>query len=175
MIGKTLSHYKIVSELGRGGMGIVYKAEDTNLDRIVAIKILPPQIVTTDEDQARFKREARAAAALNHPNIATVHDLGETEDGQTFIVMEHVGGLSLSEKLNQGPLEIETAVTLASQIAEGLSIAHQSGIVHRDVKPSNMMLTEDGRIKILDFGLAKLTGGIDITKAGSTIGTAAYM
>lgn len=112
MVGKTLSQYKILEELGCGGMWIVYKAEDSNLDRMVVIKILPPRIVTSDDDQARFRREAKATAALNHLNIATVHELGETDDGQTFIVMELVGGVSPSERLSQGPLDIETAVTL---------------------------------------------------------------
>ena len=175
MIGTTLSHYRIVEELGRGGMGIVYVAEDLNLDRLVAIKVLPPQIIATEIETARFEREAKAAASLNHPNIATVHDFGQTDAGQMFIVMEYVRGETLSDRLERGPYTADEAIRVAIEIAQGLGAAHDAGIVHRDVKPSNIVITEEGQAKILDFGLSKMAGSALLTKTGSTLGTAAYM
>ena len=174
MIGSIISHYKIVSELGRGGMGIVYEAEDLNLERLVAIKVLPPQVVASESETARFRREAKAAAALNHPNIATVYDFGQTDEGQMYIVMEYVRGETLSDRIKRGPLTTDEAVRTAIEIAQGLGAAHDAGVVHRDVKPSNIIIDE-GRAKILDFGLSKMAGAAVLTKTRSTIGTAAYM
>ncbi len=174
MIGKLISHYRILEELGRGGMGIVYKAEDTKLKRIVALKFLS---ITTfsAEDKSRFLREAQAAAALNHPNICTIHEIDEV-DGQMFIAMEYLEGQNLREKINAGPLKIAEAIKLATQIAEGLQVAHEKGITHRDIKSANIMITVKGQVKIMDFGLAKLAqGGTMLTKEGMTLGTAAYM
>jgi len=175
MIGKSLSHYKILEELGRGGMGIVYKAEDTKLDRTVAIKVLPSAALASEDDRARFYREAKAAAQLNHPNIATVYEINEAEDGQAFIAMEYVDGRDLKSHVSEGPFSSEVVMDYATQIAMGLQEAHEKGIVHRDIKNANIMLTRTGRIKILDFGLAKLAGQVKISKTGSTLGTAAYM
>src|SRR5689334_21969558 len=176
MIGSTISHYKILEKLGEGGMGVVYKAEDTKLDRLVALKFLPARLATSAQDKARFIQEAKSAASLNHPNVCTIHDIQE-HDGQMFIVMEFVDGQTLREKLpsmNQGK-----AIDIAVQIAEGLAAAHEKGIVHRDVKPENIMVRKDGIVQIMDFGLAKLraTGSkiTRLTKEGSTVGTAGYM
>jgi eukaryotic-like serine/threonine-protein kinase len=174
MIGQTISHYKIVEKLGEGGMGVVYKAEDAKLERIVAIKFLPHNIAASADERARFTIEARAAAALNHPNIATIHAIEESDD-EMFIVMEYVEGRELKERIAQGPLPIGEAVSIAIQIAEGLHVAHKKGIVHRDIKSANIMLTETGQVKIMDFGLAKVRGGSQLTKVGTTVGTAAYM
>ncbi len=174
MIGQTLSHYRILKELGRGGMGIVYKAEDAKLNRTVALKVLPQYAVSDADDVARFNREAQAAAALNHPHIATIHEIDEV-DGQSFIVMEYVDGPSLKEKINEGPLELNEALRIAIQFISGLEAAHELGIVHRDIKPANIMLTRKGETKIMDFGLAKLAGQTTLTKTGMTVGTAAYM
>ncbi|MCG3118978.1 MAG: Serine/threonine-protein kinase PknD [bacterium] len=174
MIGKTISHYRILEKLGEGGMGVVYKAEDTKLKRIVALKFLS---ITTfsGEDKTRFLREAQAAAALNHPNICTIHAIDEV-DGQMFIAMEYLEGQNLREKIEAGPLKIAEAIKLATQIAEGLQAAHEKGITHRDIKSANIMITEKGQAKIMDFGLAKLAhGGTLLTKEGMTLGTAAYM
>jgi eukaryotic-like serine/threonine-protein kinase len=174
MIGKTVSHYEILEKLGEGGMGVVYKAHDTRLDRIVAIKFLPRQIAVTEEERERFLVEARAAAALNHPNIATIHAI-EEDAGELFIVMEYVEGEELKAKISRGPLQVPHALDIAIQITEGLQAAHRKGIVHRDIKSSNIMLTGTGQAKIMDFGLAKLPGGALVTKVGSTLGTVAYM
>ena len=174
MIGSVISHYKIVSELGRGGMGIVYKAQDTRLDRSVAIKMLPSQQLASEDEKARFFREAQASAALNHPHIATVFEIDE-EDNQSFIVMEYVDGPSLKDRIEEGPLKLDDAIRLAIQIASGLEAAHEAGIVHRDIKPANVMLTKKGEAKIMDFGLAKLSDQTTLTKTGTTLGTAAYM
>ncbi|GMQ82748.1 MAG: hypothetical protein BMS9Abin05_2209 [Rhodothermia bacterium] len=174
MVGSTLSHYKILEELGRGGMGIVYKAEDTKLDRTVAIKVLPLAALASEDDRARFYREAKAAAQLNHPNIATIHEINDASD-QPFIVMEYIEGETLGERISRGPLPIADACSVAIQVAEGLDAAHERGIVHRDIKPANIAFTSKGRAKILDFGLAKLSEGIDLTKEGTTVGTVSYM
>jgi serine/threonine protein kinase/Tfp pilus assembly protein PilF len=174
VIGKTISHYRIIEKLGEGGMGVVYKAEDTKLGREVALKFLPPEWTRDAEARARFLREARAAAALNHPNICTVHEIDDVK-GQTFIAMECVGGINLKDRIASGPLPVRDALDLAAQIAEGLAAAHAKGVVHRDVKPANVILTVDGRAKIMDFGLAVLDEGADLTRPGTTLGTAPYM
>jgi len=174
MIGQTISHYKILVKLGEGGMGVVYKAEDTKLKRIVALKFLST-IALGGEEKNRFLREAQAAAALNHPNICTIHEVDEV-DGQMFIAMEFIEGQSLREKIEAGPLKIDEAIKFAMQIADGLQAAHEKGITHRDIKSANIMITEKGQAKIMDFGLAKLArGGTMLTKEGMTLGTAAYM
>ncbi len=175
MIGTIISHYKILEKLGEGGMGVVYKAHDTKLDRDVALKFLPRDIPVSVEEHLRFIHEAKAASALDHPNICTVYEIDETADGQMFIVMGYYDGLSLSRKIERGRLDVEEAVTIAIQIAEGLQAAHESGIVHRDIKSSNIIVTEKGQAKILDFGLAYKSGLSKLTKTGSTVGTAAYM
>jgi tetratricopeptide (TPR) repeat protein len=175
MIGSTVSHYRILEKLGGGGMGVVYKAEDAKLKRTVALKFLPPTLTTDPEARARFIREAQAASALDHPNICTVHDVGDTDDGQTFIVMACYDGVSLKKKIDQGPLDIDLASDISIQIASGLSRAHEAGIIHRDIKPANIIITERGEAKIVDFGLAKLSGRTLLTKSGTTLGTASYM
>ena len=175
MIGKTISHYKILEKLGEGGMGIVYKAQDTKLDRVVALKFLPPHIGTDAEEKKRFIHEAKAASAIDHNNICTVYEIDETEDGQMFIAMARYEGETLKEKIARGPLKLEEALDVAIQVSEGLSKAHEKGIVHRDVKPANIFLTQDGVAKILDFGLVKLAGRTKLTKTGTTLGTVAYM
>ncbi len=172
MIGKTISHYKIVEEIGRGGMGVVYRAEDTKLNRTVALKFLTA--VGDDEDRARFVHEAKAAASLNHPNICTIHEIDEVED-QYFIAMEHIEGRSLKERIASGPLGIDEAVDIAMQVARGLQAAEEKGIVHRDIKSANIMITPRGEAKIMDFGLAKAAGGTQLTREGTTLGTVAYM
>jgi serine/threonine protein kinase/Tfp pilus assembly protein PilF len=174
MIGKTVSHYKILEKIGEGGMGVVYKAEDTKLNRTVALKFLPPEWTLNDEAKKRFMREAQAAAALDHPNICTVYEIDEFE-GRTFISMAYIKGQTLKHKMESGPLEIQDAQGLILQIALGLNEAHQNGIVHRDIKPANIMITEKGLAKIMDFGLAKLETGADITKTITIMGTVAYM
>jgi tetratricopeptide (TPR) repeat protein/predicted Ser/Thr protein kinase len=172
MIGKTISHYKIIEEIGRGGMGVVYKAEDTKLGRTVALKFLAQ--IGDDEDRARFIHEAKAAASLNHPNICTIHEIDEAGD-QYFIAMEHIEGRSLKEMIASGPLGIDEAVDIAMQVARGLHAAEEKGIVHRDIKSANIMITPHGEAKIMDFGLAKVAGGTQLTKEGMTLGTVAYM
>jgi non-specific serine/threonine protein kinase len=166
--------YQILEELGKGGMGIVCKARDTKLDRIVALKFLPPELTRDGEAKERFIQEAKTTAALNHPNITVIHEIDEDE-GRTFIAMEFIGGQSLKEKTKSGPLEIDDAVRIASQVADGLQEAHEKGIVHRDIKPANIMLTEKNQAKIVDFGIAKLVGQVRLTRTGTTIGTVAYM
>jgi non-specific serine/threonine protein kinase len=174
VIGQTISHYKILEKLGEGGMGVVYKAEDTKLKRTVALKFLSPQALGTEDDKARFIHEAQAAAALNHPNICTVHEIDETE-GQPFIAMEYIEGRSLKDLIDAGPLKLEESRNLAMQISEGINEAHRRRIVHRDIKPANIMITEEGRVKIMDFGLAKSPGRTQLTREGTTVGTVMYM
>jgi eukaryotic-like serine/threonine-protein kinase len=175
MIGTTVSHYKILEKLGGGGMGVVYKAQDTKLKRTVALKFLPPDLTRDEEAKTRFVHEAQAASALQHNNICNIHDIEVTEDGQTFIVMDCYDGETLKEKIAGGPLKLAEAIDLAIQSALGLAHAHAHGIVHRDVKPANVIVTSDGVAKILDFGLAKLRGGTILTKTGATLGTVTYM
>ena len=174
MIGKNISHYKILEELGAGGMGTVYKAQDTKLDRFVALKFLPPHLNQAEENKKRFIHEAKAASALNHPNIATIYEIDEA-DGQMFIAMEYIDGKELKELIGNNQLSIDDVLNYATQIAAGLQAAHEKGIVHRDIKSSNIMITEKGQVKIMDFGLAKIRGSAQLTKVGTTLGTAAYM
>ena len=175
MIGQTISHYRILKKLGEGGMGLVYKATDLNLERTVALKFLPPELTRDPEAKARFIHEAKAASALDHPNVCTVYEVNETDDGQMFMAMPCYEGETLKEKIARGPLKLYQAVVLAGQIAEGLARAHDKDIVHRDIKPANIFITNDNLVKILDFGLAKLAGQTKITQEGTTLGTVAYM
>ena len=176
MLGRTVGHYRITDRLGGGGMGVVYKAEDTKLGRTVALKFLPPELTRDVEAKQRFEREARAASQLDHPNICTIHEFGEAEDGQMFLAMPCYDGQSLAERIEHGAVPLDEALRIVEQIARGLGKAHSSGIVHRDIKPANVMVTKDGIVKILDFGLAKLTiASASITKAHTTLGTAGYM
>ena len=174
MIGTTVGHFEIVERIGSGGMGEVYRARDTHLDRDVALKFLSVATSAGDAARERFEREAKAAASLNHPNIVTIHEFGE-HDGRVFIVMELVDGHTLREDIGRGPMEIDRAVSIVSQIAEGLSKAHAAGVVHRDIKPENIVIDGDGRARILDFGLAKPREAADLTKDNSTVGTVRYM
>jgi len=175
MIGKTVSHYLILEEIGRGGMGVVYKAQDTKLKRTVALKFLPPELTRDKEAKKRIIHEAQAASALDHSNICTIHEVGQTDEGQVFIVMACYDGETLKEKISKGPLPIEESIDIAMQIANGLQEAHEKKIIHRDIKSTNVIVTEKGQVKILDFGLAKLAGQVKLTKTGTTIGTVAYM
>jgi eukaryotic-like serine/threonine-protein kinase len=174
MIGKTILHYKIIEKLGEGGMGVVYLAEDNKLKRQVAIKFLPHHITANSDERKRFEIEAQAAAALNHPNIATIHAIEETEE-DLFLVMEYISGKHLKDHINGKPLPVDEAIDIASQVARGLQAAHKKGIVHRDIKSANIMSSDDGRIKVMDFGLAKFRGSAQLTQIGTTVGTAAYM
>ena len=174
MIGQTISHYKILEKLGEGGMGVVYKAEDTKLKRTVALKFLPPELMRDSEAKERFLHEAQAAAALENQHICNIYEIDETGD-QIFIVMSCFEGQTIKEKIESGPLKIDEALKIAVQAAEGLQAAHEKGIVHRDIKSANIMVTEKGQTKIMDFGLAKLKGQTKLTKQGTTLGTADYM
>jgi serine/threonine protein kinase len=166
--------YKILKEIGRGGMGIVYKAEDTRLKRTVALKFMPPELTREPEAKERFAREAQAAAALSHPNICTIFEIDEKE-GKSFIAMEYIEGQSIREKVKKSPLEIREALDMAIQAAQGLEEAHKRGIIHRDIKSANIMVTASGQAKVMDFGLAKVSGSSLLTKEASTMGTVAYM
>jgi tetratricopeptide (TPR) repeat protein len=175
VIGKTVSHYRIIAKLGGGGMGVVYKAHDEKLDRTVALKFLPHYMDHTEAQRERFLREARAASALDHPNICTIFEIDEADDGRTFIAMGYCEGESLDEVIARGPMPVEQAVQIALQVAIALASAHSKNVVHRDVKPANIIVTKEGGIKIIDFGLAKLAGQTAVTSDGSMLGTAGYM
>ncbi len=173
--GTTLGPYQIRFEIGSGGMGIVYQARDPRLKRTVAIKLLPPDLTRDEIAKQRFLQEAQAASALDHPNICTIHEINETDDGQLYLVMAHYEGETLKERIERGPLELDDAIDNATQVGEGLAEAHKAGIVHRDIKPANLLVTKTGVVKILDFGLAKLAGIEGVTQTGTTVGTVAYM
>lgn len=175
MIGQTVSHYRIEQQLGEGGMGVVYKARDLRLDRPVALKFLPPYLVADHHAKGRFLREAKAASALDHPNICVVHSIDECENGELFIAMAYYAGETLAQKIQRGPLGVDEAIGFARQLAHGLATAHDRGIVHRDIKPANLMVTDGGLLKILDFGIASLAGATRRTDMGQVIGTVAYM
>ncbi|HXP61475.1 MAG TPA: serine/threonine-protein kinase, partial [Dongiaceae bacterium] len=186
MTGRTISHYQILERLGEGGMGVVYKARDTHLDRLVAIKVLPPERVADPDRKRRFVQEAKAASALNHPNIVTIYDIDQ-QDGVDYIAMEHIQGRTLDRWIGRKGLKLGEALQCGVQIADALSRAHVAGIIHRDLKPGNIMVDEHGHVKVLDFGLAKLTDTapagenestrtlMPATGEGSVVGTAAYM
>ena len=174
MIGQTISHYKIIEKLGEGGMGVVYKAEDTKLKRTVTLKFIRTQTMEAAEEKTRFVREAQAAAALDHPNICTIYEIDEVE-GKTFIAMAYIKGQSLNDKIRSAPLRLEEVLDIGMQVAQGLQEAHEKGVFHRDIKSSNIMVTDKGQAKIMDFGIAKLAGGTEITKPATFMGTVAYM
>jgi len=173
--GRTVSHFRVAEPLGGGGMGVVYRAEDTQLGRSVALKFLAPELVRDPECKARFLTEARAASALDHPNLCTILEVGESEEGMLFLAMPCYDGESLQRRLSRGALPIDQAIDIAAQTAQGLAKAHSQGIIHRDVKPGNLFLTDDGLVKILDFGIAKLSGEVGPTRLGSALGTPSYM
>jgi len=175
LIGKTIFQYNIIEKLGEGGMGVVYKALDTKLDRFVALKFLPQHLSQSDEEKQRFIREAKAASALDHPNICTIYEISETEEGQIFISMAYYTGETIKDKIERGTVPVQEVLDYIVQAAQGLSKAHAEGIIHRDIKPANIMVTADGVVKLVDFGLAKMSSQTQLTKVGTTLGTASYM
>jgi len=175
MIGKTISHYKILQKLGEGGMGVVYRAEDTKLHRLVALKFLSPEMTRDETAKNRFIEEARSVSSLDHPNIAVVHEVDETSDGRAFICMAYYDGQTIKQKIEKGPLSIDESVQIAYQIADGLQRAHEAGVVHRDIKPANIIITERNQAKIVDFGIARLADETKYRSPSETAGTAAYM
>ena len=175
LVGRTISHYRVIQRLGGGGMGVVYRAEDLRLKRSVALKFLPPSLTRDEEARLRFAREAQAASALDHPAICTIHDIDETEDGRLFIAMALYEGETLKERLARGALAVDEALDITATVADGLARAHEGGIIHRDIKPANLMLTSSGGVKILDFGVAKLTDASELTRTGVLAGTVTYM
>ena len=174
MIGRTISHYKITEKLGEGGMGVVYKAEDTKLKRTVALKFLAAHLLNDEETKVRFQREAEAAAALTHSNIAVIYDIDES-NGQSFIAMEFVEGRTVSAKVAERPLKLDEALDIAMQATLGLQAAHERGVVHRDIKSANLMVTPQGQVKIMDFGLAQLAERSKLTETTAILGTPSYM
>ncbi|MDX1645059.1 MAG: protein kinase, partial [Thermoanaerobaculia bacterium] len=175
MIGQTISHYRILERIGAGGMGVVYKAEDLELGRPVAIKLLPPELAEDEAAKERFQHEARTASALDHANICTIYEAGETDDGRLFLAMAYYRGRTLKQRIAAGPIPLGEAIDILAQVARGLERAHAAGVFHRDIKPANVIITEHGEAKILDFGLAKLAEGAQRTRSGTTVGTPAYM
>jgi len=175
IIGETISHYRVLALLGAGGMGEVYKAEDTRLRRPVALKLLPIGLVQDADAKARLVHEAQAASALDHPNICTIHEIDETPDGRMFVAMAYYEGDTLKQRIASGPMSIDEAIDIVSQVARAVAAAHDAGIIHRDIKPANIMLTRRGEVKLLDFGVAKLVGQTALTRTGTTLGTVAYM
>src|SRR5215467_7581468 len=175
MIGETISRYRVTERLGAGGMGIVYKAQDLELERFVALKFLPQDLALSDSDRERFLREARSASALDHPNIGVIHGIDKTPDGQLFIVMAYYAGQTLGQKIGAGPLAPSQAMAWTCQIAAGLSAAHARNIIHHDIKPSNVIITSDGTARIVDFGLARVVATPSATLTGGTTGTLPYM
>ncbi len=174
MIGQSISHYKILEKIGEGGMGVVYKAEDTKLDRPVALKFLPPHLLASDTDRQRFLNEAQTAARLSHPGICTVYEI-DTVGEHTFIAMEYIPGEDLAHEIASGPLEFNRAAEIALDLCGALREAHAAGVIHRDIKPSNVMISDKGRTVLLDFGVARLKGDPKLTRTGTTVGTSGYM
>ncbi len=174
MIDKTISHYQTTVKIGEGGMGVDYKAQDTKLERTVAMKFLAPHLLEDEEGRARFIREAKAAAALDHPNICTVHEIDEVE-GETFIAMAYLEGHTVKDKIAERPLKLDQALDIAVQTTQGLQAAHEKGIVHRDIKSANLMVTPQGTVKVMDFGLAQLAERSKLTETTAILGTPSYM